>query len=263
MVSAPSLITAVLTGPTAAGKTALALEIARSLPGRLEIVNADSMLVYQGMDIGTAKPSRAELEEIPHHLIDIRRPDQPFTAGEFVRETHAAIQDIEAPSASRIGRTDRYRLIRALELIELSGKTPTQLQSELPVTADPRLELWVLDRAPSELEARIQLRCVQMLRDGLIGETQRVAAAYPGARSLGAVGYKEVCAYLEGVLPEGRKIPTGEAGLKQEIELATRQLVKRQRTWFRGLQAKLGPACHWFDLPTETWRKELLRAYNC
>ena len=279
-------MTLILTGPTATGKTAIALEVARALPGEIEIVNADSMLVYRGMDIGTAKPTQEELREVPHHLVDIRNPDEPFTAGEFVREASRVLVDIrsrnkkplivggtgfylkallyglwDAPpahpairarlenealpslwerleardpeSAKRIGGTDRYRLVRALELIELTGRTPTELEAERPQLPDPEFHLIVIDRETRELEERIRLRVLQMLEQGLVEEVEGLRTAYPLARSLGAVGYAETMAHLEGHLPSGRKIAPGIAGLQSEIELGTRQLVKRQRTWFR------------------------------
>lgn len=319
MVFAPSVKTSppviVLAGPTAAGKTALALEMAARLPGLIEIVNADSMQVYRTMDIGTAKPTPAELASVPHHLIDIRNPDEPFAAGEFVREARTAIESIHArgkralvvggtgfylralffgiwdgpaadagirarletstdaklhasltaidpASALRIGAADRYRLIRALELHELSGKTPTELQAEMAGAPDPGLLLWVVDRAPSELEARFRLRAQQMLEQGLLKEVRGLRSRHPAARALGAVGYNEVCAYLDGVAPEGRKIPAGLPGLQSEIELATRQLVKKQRTWFRNLHTKLGAAARWIVLPDESWRAEFERIYG-
>ena len=70
--------------------------MARLRPGQIEIINADSMQVYRGMDIGTAKPAAEELASVPHHLIDIRDPNEPFTAGEFVREARAALDDIHS-----------------------------------------------------------------------------------------------------------------------------------------------------------------------
>ncbi|MGK5083369.1 tRNA (adenosine(37)-N6)-dimethylallyltransferase MiaA [Bdellovibrionota bacterium FG-1] len=296
----------VLTGPTAAGKTALALEAARAQPGVFEIINADSLIVYRGLDIGTAKPSRAELAQIPHHLIDIREPHEPFTAGDFVRAVNATLADIQARgkralivggtgfylkalfyglwegagtdlnlrgklevlsnselfskvaqvdplSAQRIGLADRYRLVRALEVIELSGKTPSALEKERPIEPDPRFELWIVDRPLAQLEARIRLRADQMIKQGLIEEVTRLRTHYeslglPLPRALSAVGYKEVCAYLDGITPAGRKIEHGIPGLVSEISLATRQLVKRQRTWFKNLHARLEKVSHWVDL---------------
>ncbi len=298
-------MTLILTGPTATGKTAIALEVARALPGQIEIVNADSMLVYRGMDIGTAKPTSEELREVPHHLVDIRNPEETFTAGEFVRAARRALVDIrsrgkkplivggtgfylkallyglwDAPpahpgirarlekeslttlwerlevrdpeSARRIGATDRYRLVRALELIELTGRSPTELEAERPQLPDPEFQLFVIDRKTQELEERIRLRVFQMLEQGLVEEVERLRAVHPLARSLGAVGYAETRAHLEGILPSGRKIAPGIAGLQSEIELGTRQLVKRQRTWFRStltaLRATESPVGESFEL---------------
>jgi len=276
---------AILTGPTASGKTAVAIELAER-HGKIELINADSLQVYRGMDIGTAKPTPTEQHRARHHLIDICDPDQTFTAGEFCRAAEKAIADIESrghrplivggtgfylkallygmweapaadqvvrerlsalsdpelhqklleidPTAARkIGPSDRYRLVRALELFELSGKPPTQLQAEAARAPDARFELWILDRATEELEDRIRQRSTQMIEQGLIEETQRVREKYPDSRALRSVGYAQVCDYLDGRVPAGRKLKPGIAGLVDEITLATRQLVKSQRTWFR------------------------------
>ncbi len=94
MNSAAPLKTIGLAGPTASGKTAAALAIARHYP--VEIISVDSALVYRGMDIGTAKPTRAELAEAPHHLIDIRDPPQPYSAAEFVLDAQRLISEISA-----------------------------------------------------------------------------------------------------------------------------------------------------------------------
>jgi tRNA dimethylallyltransferase len=318
-VSAPAFKTVVLAGPTASGKTALALElvrVARKHGIELEIINSDSMQVYRGMDIGTAKPTREELAQAPHHLIDIRDPSEPFTAGDFIKAVRAAIADIEgrgkrallvggtgfylralfwgiwdSPAADpvirarldtlnvsdlhaalmsrdpkaavRIGPADRYRLTRALELIELQGKSPSELEAEMSGAPDPRFELWIVDREADELESRMRLRVGHMLEAGLIEEVRAVREQHPTARALGAVGYKEVCAYLDGKAPDGRKIAPGLQGLQSEIELATRQLIKKQRTWFKSLEAKLGPAARRFVLPgDERWRAEFARVYE-
>ncbi len=81
-------------GPTASGKTDLALQLAEHLPA--EIISVDSALVYRGMDIGTAKPSATVLSQYPHHLIDIRDPAEPYSAADFCRDAHVAIQNIIA-----------------------------------------------------------------------------------------------------------------------------------------------------------------------
>jgi tRNA dimethylallyltransferase len=306
MVPAPGLI-GILTGPTATGKSGLALELARAHPG-IELINADSMLVYRGMDVGTAKPSSQERAEVRHHLIDIRDPGEPFTAGDFVREVERAIEEIhargnrplivggtgfylkallyglwDAPKAEpalraelnatepqalfreleardpdaayRIGPADHYRLVRAVELLRMTGKTPTELEAERPAQSDPRFALWIIDRETGELFDRIAARTREMLAAGFVDEVKRIRERAPGSRALEAVGYAQVSDYLGGKLPEGRKIRPGLDGLADEIELATRQLVKRQRTWFRGQHEGL-----WFTLERD--RAGLLRAFK-
>lgn len=288
MVPTPSL-TAILSGPTASGKTAIALEFARERKKRgqpLEIINADSLLVYRSMNIGTAKPAARELEEVPHHLIDICEPGEAFTAGDFSRrvletleklqsekkrsiivggsgfylkallyglwegapadpELRKELEKLQSPtlyqqlydrdpeSALRIGVNDRYRLVRATELMRLTGKTPTELQAEQNRTPDPRLRLLVIDRPSEELFQRIHQRTEEMIRTGLIDEVRGLRERFPDSRALEAVGYAQTAQFLDGVAPAGRKSSPGEKGLIEEIELATRQLVKRQRTWFK------------------------------
>ena len=126
MVSAPGLRTpktAVLAGPTAAGKTALALETRAPRPVEIEIINADSMQVYRGMDIGTAKPTPEELAQVPHHLIDIRDPDEPFTAGEFIARTAAALRGHPPPRQARPHR-GRHGLLPQSAIFRHLGGPP-------------------------------------------------------------------------------------------------------------------------------------------
>ena len=84
----------VLAGPTASGKSALALELAAAYP--VEIISADAMMIYRGMDIGTAKPSAAERARVPHHLIDIVDPDRPFSTFDYVQRAEASLADVLA-----------------------------------------------------------------------------------------------------------------------------------------------------------------------
>ncbi|MBC7387079.1 MAG: tRNA (adenosine(37)-N6)-dimethylallyltransferase MiaA [Cryobacterium sp.] len=284
-IDPPGKPTAILTGTTASGKTALALEFARA-HGEIEIVNADSLLVFRGFDIGTAKPSEAELAEIPHHLVDIRNPEESFNAGDFILACDSALKDIhgrgkralitggtgfylkalifglwdspksppemrarlelltneelfarllekDEPSALRISMGDRYRLLRALETIESSGKTPTELEAEASARgAIPGLSLLITDRGSDDLKKRIAARSSLMLTEGFVEEVSRLRESYPSARALDSVGYVEVIRYLDGIAPAGRKIEPGTEGLRSEIELATNQLAKRQRTFF-------------------------------
>ena len=115
----------VLSGPTASGKSALALALAREFP--VEIVNADSLQVYRRFDIGTAKPTAMERAEVPHHLIDVADPDEPFDAGRYVREAERAIGEIRARGKVPmvVGGTGMY--IRAL------------LRGLDPLPSDPRV----------------------------------------------------------------------------------------------------------------------------
>lgn len=286
-LSPPAKRVAILTGTTASGKTSVALEFVRARGG-IEIINADSLLVFRGFDIGTAKPSPAELTEIPHHLVDIREPNEAYTAGDFVRDCETAITDIHArgkralivggtgfylkamvyglwdapkappelrkdlesrsnqelydelysldvEAALRITRNDRYRLIRAAETVATTGKTPSVLEAEATSRAAvPGLSLFVTDREPEELKARIADRTDAMLDSGFLAEVSSLLKRFPGVRPFDSVGYAEAVAHLENRPPEGRKIAPGIEGLRSEIRLATHQLAKRQRTFFRG-----------------------------
>ncbi|MEO8014506.1 MAG: tRNA (adenosine(37)-N6)-dimethylallyltransferase MiaA [Polaromonas sp.] len=143
-----------LAGPTASGKTAAALAIARQYP--VEIISVDSALVYRGMDIGTAKPSATELAAVPHHLIDIRDPLQAYSAAEFVQDAQRLIEDISARGKLPllVGGTMLYfkalfdglddmpkadPAVRAALLLEASAKGWPALHQQLaqidPVTA--------------------------------------------------------------------------------------------------------------------------------
>lgn len=276
---------AILTGPTASGKTEIALSIARRCPA-IEIINADSILVYRGFDVGSAKPDAETLREIPHHLVDIQDATEAFTLGDFHRLATQAIADIHSrgkralivggtgfyfqsllyglwegakgdpeirrelelqdnstlfsqlnkidqESALRIGQNDRYRLLRALEAYQVSGKTPSELEALTPKEPNPQYEVWGVDRDNDVLFERLRQRTRAMLGAGFIDEVKALRARFPEARALKSVGYLQVCNFLDGITPQGRKIDTGMAGLEEEILLATRQLIKRQRTWFR------------------------------
>jgi tRNA dimethylallyltransferase len=271
-----------LTGPTAVGKTELALRWAEQFGA--EIVSADSLLFYRGMDIGTAKPMREELARVRHHLIDVCDVTERMDVGVYLEKARAAVADIidrgrrvlvtggsgfylksffvpvtddvDVPKSIRtqvaaysaeealaqlralnpqgFGTLDvanPRRVTRALERCLASGRTLDDLAlafSQQPKPfAEFDLKLVVLDRDPAELEQRIAARVEQMLAAGLVAEVQRLRAAgleqNPSAAK--AIGYREVIAMLDGVLPE--------AQLRGEIVKNTRALVKKQRTWFR------------------------------
>lgn len=278
----------IITGTTASGKTALSLAYAQR-DSRIEIINADSLLVYRGMDIGTAKPTAAERAQTPHHLIDICEPNEEYTAAQFTRDCERLIADIQgrghrplivggtgfyikallfglwdAPptnaifrdshartptsdlhqalvavdpkAAENIGAADRYRLLRSLEIYTATGQLPSELEAAAKARApDPRFALLITELPSHELDEQISQRVQTMLDAGLVEETRLLHSRYPLSRALRSVGYHQTLVNLEiEAAPTGRKIAPGIAGLKQEIVLATRQLAKSQRTWYRG-----------------------------
>lgn len=170
--------------------------------------------------------------------------EAPATSPEF----RATVENIDTPTlferlirvdmlhAQKIGANDRYRMIRALEIFELSGKRPSQLEAQMSTEPDPRFELWVVDREKEELAQRMHVRVKAMVDHGLVEETKVLREKYPHSKTLHAVGYQQVLDFLDGVKPEGRQIKVGTSGLVDEIELSHRQLAKQQRTWFKNLK---------------------------
>ena len=271
-----------IVGPTASGKTTLAIEVARALDA--EIVNADSRQIYRRLDIGSAKPTPAERAAVAHHLVDVVDPDETFNAADFARLALAAIDDIarrgrralvvggtglyvkalrgglfagpprdaeiragleraenaepgvlhrrlgevDPDAARRIHRNDRMRLVRALEVYRVTGRTISALQRE-HAFAQRRVEMRTL--APhwprEELYARIDARCRAMLDAGFVAEVRGlIDAGYsPDLASLRSLGYREFAAHLRG----GMSFEAALAAMQQ----ATRRLAKRQLTWFR------------------------------
>ena len=277
----------ILTGPTAVGKSSLAIEVAKKC--NLEIINADSVCFYREFNIGSAKPTAIEMQEIPHHLVDVAAPNESYHAGSFLKDLEKVLTNIhargkralivggsgfylkalrmglwEAPETSpefratleiktlaelvqelsendpvhaqKFGTNDRYRVIRALEILAISGKKPSELQAEMSTEPNPAYELWVVDRDPAELVTRMRARIETMIKEGFIEEAKLLREKYPNAKTLSAVGYSQVLNYLDGVLPDGRKLKAGLPGLIDEIELSHRQLAKTQRTWFKNLK---------------------------
>lgn len=280
----------ILCGPTAVGKTAAALEIAREIP--LEVINADSGQIYREMEIGTAKPSSEERKSVPFHLLDIRDPSEPFSAADFRRLAGEAIEEVtehgrlplvvggtglyikvltggifEGPerdtvlraklgeefnktgpqplhdrlkkidpvAADAIPPTNRHRLIRALEVFELTGRPISSYWKEHRFKDRLYDVLKIgLSLPPEVHEKRIAERVDRMFSAGLIEEVERLVrrwgAEAPGLRS---IGYREVVSCLRGDLSREESV----ALVKQH----TRQYAKRQRTWFRR-----DPEIRWF-----------------
>jgi tRNA dimethylallyltransferase len=283
----------VLFGPTASGKTNVLLRLVdRSLSRAVEVVSADSMQVYRGMDIGTAKPSAREMERLPHHLIDIRDPNEQFNAGDFVRLANEAIGDIarrgafpvvcggtgfylknlilglpESPpadeairaalkgelheksaaalmeelargdpvSAQRIHLNDTYRLLRALEVLRLSG-CPLSSFGASGQSAETNYRFLVvgLSRPREELYRRIDARCAAMFAQGLPDEVRRLCGMgyTPRDPGLRAIGYREFFVQDElGLYHLSRDIP----GVQALVAQNSRRYAKRQITFFASL----------------------------
>lgn len=268
-----------IVGPTASGKSALALQLARELGGA-EIVNADAMQLYRGMDIGTAKLSLAERLEFPHHLIDEFGLSEELTAVEYSKlandamdkiqaarklpilvggsmfyiaaaldhmefaptdlairsrlerqgaelgnlAMHARLEKLDAQSAQRIPAQNNRRVIRALEVIEITGE-PYKSVLPKPQYLRSTLQLGVsVDRAL--LKERIRERVLGMWQGGLLGEVRGLLDS--GERfsktARMAIGYSQAIAQLQGELSESEAI-------EQTITL-TNRYARRQMSWF-------------------------------
>jgi tRNA dimethylallyltransferase len=274
----------VIAGPTASGKSALAQDLAEEMGA--EIVSADSMQVYKGMDIGTAKPTHADLSKVAHHLIDVVRPDEPFTAATYLNLARQAINDIakrgkqvivsggtglyiraltdglcDAPTedkelrarlletaekegsealhrkltevdpdaAARIHSNNVKRVVRALEVFELTGRPLSEIQAEHAFADKPFQSLKLaLERPREVLYKRIEERTEQMLAAGLEAETRKLLkAGYSrDLKPMQGLGYKEMVAFIN-----------NEINLDDACKLIkknTRNYAKRQITWFKG-----------------------------
>lgn len=274
-----------IAGPTASGKSALALELCKRLNG--ELVSFDSMQIYRGLDIGTAKPSKAEQAEVRHHLIDICDPSESFSAADFAKCAHEAIADIRSrgkravlcggtglyldsvlgrldfgemesddklreglfrfaeengvdalherlreidPSAAEtIHKNNVRRVVRAIEIYLLTGKTKTE-HDRLAISNSPYDSVIIaLDYADREiLYSRINSRVDAMISAGLENEVRELYASgylYLDTTAGQAIGYKEMLDYIRG-------IDTLEAAV-EKIKLGTRRYAKRQLTWLR------------------------------
>ena len=274
-----------LTGPTASGKTAVGVALARRLDA--EVIAMDSMTIYRGMDIGTAKPTVAERRGIPHHLIDVIEPWESASVADYrdwASETVAAIegrghralfvggtglylkallrglfegpgsdpelrhwleQEAEATgdaalharlaaldptTAARLHPHDRRRIIRALEVIERTGRPLSIWQVEHQHPAPAGVQVYAMELPRADLHDRINRRVRSFFDAGLVEEVRALEA---GARPLSPVaaqgiGYREVLAMLAGQATLDETI--------DRIQTRSRQFAKRQATWFRGLE---------------------------
>ena len=287
-MSEPRVIAIV--GSTASGKSDLAHHLARHY-GDVEILCVDSMTVYRGMDIGTAKPTRAQRDEVPYHLLDLVASHEPFTVAEFQRVARATLDDIasrgrrallvggtglysravidnfdipgefpeirerlnseaalslaslyervvqlDPTAAAKMEPTNVRRIVRALEVIEGTGQPFSSFGEEMRSYFDTPIPQVGLAPPLDVIDEQIALRLDAWLGVGLIEEIEALRTNPLGwsQTAAQAVGYKEFLPYLEGS-------STLEA-CRDAAVLATRQLVRRQRRWFRH-----DPRITWFD----------------
>lgn len=219
----------VILGATSAGKSSLALTLAEKF--ETEIISADSMAVYRGFNVGTAKPARAELERVPHHLIDILDAEEKFSVGEFVRRARPIISELNQRGQVPIiaGGTGLYiqALVEGYELAE--GKSLISHYKQTgKLIYDALIYGLTSDRAG--LYDRINRRTEQMFADGLIDEVKALidGGISPDAQAMRGIGYKETVEYLRG----GATL--NETILK--VSQATRNFAKRQLTWYRRME---------------------------
>jgi tRNA dimethylallyltransferase len=297
----PKLV--IVFGPTAAGKSELVLDLAPRL--NAEVINADSQQVYRQMDIGTAKPSKAERAKVPHHVIDVVNPDEEFnvaryrelaltsaqdiqsrgklaivsggtglyiralTRGLFVgpaqdagirktlnaeaeknglRSLYQRLERVDASATSWIHPHDRQRIIRALEVYQLTGKPISEWQKQHGFREVTFSTLKIgLDRQREELYDRINRRCDRMIETGLVHEVKGLfEKGYTSdLNSLRSVGYRHIGWFLK-----------SQMSFEEALHLMkrdTRRLAKRQLTWFRRDEE-----IHWFH--PERQRREIHRA---
>lgn len=238
----------VVVGSTASGKSAVALELARRFNG--EIIAADSRTVYKGMDIGTAKPPKTELENIPHHLLDIIEPAKAFNAADFKARALEAIADIQQRQKLPImaGGTGLYidAVLYDFEFSlpgsERDATNPRHLKRDKKILVGdirPNTIIIGLKTERDMLERRIVKRTETMFDRGLLEEVKRLVNNYGWeAPGLQAIGYQEFKPFFEGAesLEE----------VKANIITHTMQYAKRQRTWF-----KRNKSIHWVEKQIE------------
>jgi tRNA dimethylallyltransferase len=270
----------VVAGPTGTGKSDLALDLAQRLDG--EVVNADSMQLYRGMDIGTAKLPPDERRGVPHHLLDVLDVTQTATVAAYQRDARTVVHDILArgrtpllvggsglyiravvdsiefpatdpavrarleeelgrlgapvlsdrlalldpEAAATIGPANGRKIVRALEVIELTGRPFSATMPRYGAPAYDAVQL-LLDRDTASLDARLDQRVWRMVELGLLDEVRRleIQGLRRGVTASRALGYAQFLAVLAGT----SDVDVAIAATRQ----ATRRFVRRQRSWFR------------------------------
>lgn len=292
-----------IVGPTASGKTALSVELAKLIGG--EVINGDSTQVYKGLDIGTAKITLDEMDGVPHHLFDIKEPMETFSVAEYqvavrkkieeiqsrgkipiiaggtglyvqsvlydfrfteeaadlavrarleeelekqgAEKLYARLIELDPLGAEKIHPNNHRRLIRALEIIEVTGKAKTAHEQNVGNTALYNHLIIGMEMDRDVLYERINLRTDLMMENGFLAEAKALwQAGIRNTQSVQAIGYRELHQYLEDEI-------TLEEAIEQ-IKKSTRNYAKRQMTYFRN---KL--TVSWYDATkgTQTNLKEV------
>lgn len=276
----------IIIGPTASGKTSLGVEIAKRFNG--EVVSADSMQIYKEMDIATAKPTKSEMQNIPHHMIDIISPNENYSVALYKKdamnvikniasrdktpiivggtglyintlidnleffdadtdnalrerlinkandmgteELYDELKNIDPEAAEKIHKNNIKKIVRALEVYYLTGKTITEQVKSSKKSGTVLNPVIICLNAENRqfLYDRINLRVDTMIKDGLVDEARLFYNKYGSNTANQAIGYKELLPYLN-----------GEEELEKSIErlkMQTRRYAKRQLTWFRKMQ---------------------------
>jgi tRNA dimethylallyltransferase len=274
----------VIFGPTASGKSGLALALAEKING--EIISADSRQIYRGLDIGTCKVLPSQTGGIPQHLIDIKTPDQDFSAAEFVESAekliikiqegnkwpviaggtglyikalveglhefpckdpeirerwgkmarehgteklHKYLTSVDPGSGAEIHPNNLQRLVRAIELFEITGITREELknQSRKMERGNNEFVLFFLVEPRDTLYEKINIRVDQMVRNGLFEEAGKLFREWGrDCKALNTIGYSEIISeFFENNEPEDRVV--------EMIKQNTRKYAKRQITWMR------------------------------
>ena len=271
----------VIAGATASGKSSAALDVCTSLDG--ELISCDSMQIYRKMNIGTAKPTKSEMEAVRHHLIDVREPWEDFSSSDYVSLAKRAIDDvssrgklpvlcggtglyldslmfirpdeacsvdeklraellsrdkhenwlmlsqIDPESAEKIHENNVKRVVRALEIYYLTGKTKSEIdKTQLVKDETYDYTIFVLSYRNREiLYDRINRRVDMMLEEGLEKEIRELLSSgelKEGTTAYQAIGYKELIGYINGQMSLDEAV--------ESLKQATRNYAKRQITWF-------------------------------
>ncbi|MBN2208362.1 MAG: tRNA (adenosine(37)-N6)-dimethylallyltransferase MiaA [Candidatus Coatesbacteria bacterium] len=272
----------VLTGPTAIGKTQLALEASKHIS--LEVISADSRQIYRGMDIGTGKPTKEQQRSAPHHLIDVMDPGEVFSAADFASEAlriieevrrrgvvplivggtflylkallqgffdapgrsepvrarllemaersggeslHRRLLELDPEAASTIHPNDHVRLVRALEVIETTGKTVSELKLQQARLDEPPVEaaLLALSADRQTINKAIDERVERMFANGFVEEVMGLLEAgySPSLNSFSSLGYRQVADYISG--------SSSLDDAKEATKVQTRRFAKKQLLW--------------------------------